>query len=188
MTMNFSPLIKRKSVIITLVLCITVCFVLVYLYKGQQEKSIHSLLKTMFQSPNPDVLEIMNESTENYVPNGETILDASNDYMDELGDIYGKYFTQSAYDNFVRMAMPTSQYSLICDEKGYTIKIEDLQIIKDTTSSREGYTFNAKLKLSNNGSETSVAENGYIAFSEDSPDKIDYFWVSDALLNKLYTI
>lgn len=185
MSLNFKSLVSKK-IFILFFLFLFIFGAFIYLHNHQQKIIIYSLLKTIFQCPNPNMVEIVNESTEDILMNDQQIVDISEYYFNKLDAIYGKYFTESAYHDFVRSRVP-SQYTIICQEKNYSVRIIDIQIFEDKSSLNNGYVFKLKLSFGNQGDEKTVCENGYISFSTEHTNKINYFWVSDILLNELYT-
>lgn len=170
-----------------LILALILALIAIRLIGGSPDKketALKTVLEQMYNCPDRELIQLRDQLTLQLPSDidaaGDTAYPDGNVFIDKLYSKYHPYFTDKAYEAFLKNRYP-GRYQFDAADRGYIIKTEQIKITRKEVSA---YSFALHLKYqSKDGTEQTILINGSAEFSDDS--KISSLVFEDDLLNIL---
>jgi hypothetical protein len=171
----------RKLVLVLIVVVgavlITACS------KKEEEETLSTVLEQVFNVPDGELIELSQETIDTKDSDTTGVLSIMDSkFLNRIDEKYQTYFTETAYENFLKERVPYS-YHLDAYDNKYTLKVDTIDFDHNKTNKTK-YDFIIHLIYkSDKGEEKKLALQGSAQFSEAG--KISYLNIISDLNKKL---
>lgn len=170
-------IIIRLGLLFTLIIAIVSIQMVIYSPRSKNEKAITAVMTSLLTCPDIELTQLMELCATKVGPGfvEEPKADDIERFDNKMKDMFGSYATENTINYIMTSAL---QYHSISEEKGYEVRIEEIEINQDKKDSRN-YTFTIHLKYSSPIMETKqfdvngraqcleVGKITFLRFSED---------------------
>ncbi len=168
---NHTSRLNGKYLLI-LILALVIALIAIRLNNGSPDKkeiALKAVLEQMYNGPDRELIQLRDQLTlqpsSDIDAAGNTASPDDNDFIDKLYNMYHPYFTEKAYEAFLKNRYP-GRYQFDAADRGYTITTDKIKIEQHEASA---YAFTLHLKYQpKDGTEQTILINGTAEFSEDS--------------------